>query len=347
MDIYKQAYRQVLAKKSRYEYWSRIRKVSKLQGLSKEGQNRLEWMIHYYTHGENALAASRYFGIAPKTFWKWKKRFDENSTKSLETRSRVPNIRRTREITALQEERVVSLRKRFLRYGKMKLALRYEMIYGETISSWQIQKVIEKYRLYYHPSKNYRTQEKRLRSEKKKRITELSVKPRTFFLFRLDTIVRHWEGQKRYILTAIDTVSKVAFAHMYTSHSSSYAADFLHRLRHLTNGRIENLQTDNGSEFHKDFEKACKDLAIPHYWSRTRTPKDNPHCERFNRTLQEEFIQLGNRFNDPEVFNAKLTEWLIEYNYFRPHQSLGYVTPMCFIQKQKTLLPMYSSCTFS
>jgi len=62
MDIYKQAYRQVLAKKSKYDYWARIKKVAKLQGLSKEGLNRLEWMIHYYSHSENALATSRHFG---------------------------------------------------------------------------------------------------------------------------------------------------------------------------------------------------------------------------------------------------------------------------------------------
>ena len=199
--------------------------------------------------------------------------------------------------------------------------------------------MIEKYKLYYHPAKNYRTQKKRLSAEKKKRITELSIDQRVFFLFRLDTIVRHWEGKKRYILTAIDTVSRLAFAHMYTSHSSAYAADFLYRLKHLTNGKIENVHTDNGSEFHKDFEKACQEMKLPHYWSRTRTPTDNPHNERFNRTLQEEFIQLGNHILDPEIFNRNLTEWLIEYNYFRPHESLGYVTSMCFIQKQKVLLP--------
>jgi len=346
MHIFKQAYKQVLgSQKSKYEYWTRIREVAKLQKLSQDGMRRLEWMIYYYTYDENALGVCRYFGIAPKTFWKWKKRFNKDNPMSLETRSRAPKKRREREITPLQEERMVALRKRFLRYGKIKLALRYEMIYGEKITSWKAQKVIEKYQLYYHPARNYRTQRKRLSAEKKKRIAELPMKQKTFFLFRLDTIVRHWEGKKRYILTAIDTVSKLAFAHMYTGHSSTYAADFLYRLRHLTNGMIENIHTDNGSEFHKDFEKACKEMKLPHYWSRTRMPQDNPHNERFNRTLQEEFIQLGNCITDHEVFNRKLTEWLIEYNYFRPHESLGYVTPMCFIQKQKTLLPMYSSYT--
>ena len=311
MNIFQQAYKQMWGGNFRYGLWERTGEVGRLQGLSKEGMKRLEWMIYYHTHGENALVVSRYFGIAPKTFWKWKKLFNKDNPMSLETRSRAPKKRREREITPLQEERIVELRKRFLRYGKIKLALRYEMIYGEKISSWKAQKVIEKYKLYYHPAKNYRTQKKRLSAEKKKRITELSIDQRVFFLFRLDTIVRHWEGKKRYILTAIDTVSRLAFAHMYTSHSSAYAADFLYRLKHLTNGKIENVHTDNGSEFHKDFEKACQEMKLPHYWSRTRTPTDNPHNERFNRTLQEEFIQLGNHILDPEIFNRNLTEWLI------------------------------------
>jgi transposase InsO family protein len=345
IGIIDRAFKKILDQKSKDSYLDRLRKIAKLQRLSKEALRHLEWMIYYETHDRNATKTARYFGIAPKTFWKWHKRFDNHNLKTLEPHSRAPKTRRKRQIMPYQEERIVELRKKFIRYGKIKIALRYEMIYGEKISSWQVQKVIEKYKLYYNPAKNYRTQKKRARAEKKKRITELSIKQKTFFLFRLDTIVRHWEGKKRYILTAIDTVSRLAFAHMYTSHKSKYAADFLYRLRHLTNGKIENLQTDNGCEFHKDFEKACKELKIPHYWSRVRTPQDNPHCERFNRTLQEEFVQLGNRIHDPNVFNRKLTEWLIEYNYFRPHESLGYVSPMLFIQKQKTLLPMYSSCT--
>ncbi|MFH0950851.1 MAG: integrase core domain-containing protein [bacterium] len=41
------------------------------------------------------------------------------------------------------------------------------------------------------------------------------------------------------------------------------------------------------------------------------------------------------------MFNRKLTEWLIEYNFGRPHEALRYKTPMEFSK----VLPMYSSCT--
>lgn len=339
------SFRHIFEQRSPYNRHTRWRAVARVQHASKAAQFRLEWMIHYETAGHNALFTSRHFGVAPKTFWKWRKRFDETNPLSLEEKSRAPKTCRLPEITPLQEERLVNLRKRYLRYGKEKLALKYALLYQEKISSWKAQRIIQKYQLYYHPNKSYRTQQKRLRATKKKRITELTIRKQAGFLFRLDSVVRYWEGTKRYILTAVDTISRLGFAHMYTNHSSAMAADFLHRLHHLTNGQIQNIQTDNGSEFHKEFDRACQNLAISHYWSRVRTPKDNSYNERFNRTLEEEFIQLGNRITDPVEFNQKLTEWLIEYNFFRPHQSLGYLAPMCLIQNKKELLPMWPSST--
>jgi transposase InsO family protein len=101
---------------------------------------------------------------------------------------------------------------------------------------------------------------------------------------------------------------------MYTTPSSSSASDFLYRLHYLLDGKIANVQTDNGSEFHRHFETACETLGLTHYWSRVKTPKDNAVNERFNRTIQEEFINLGNMTADTVEFNRKLTEWLIAPN---------------------------------
>lgn len=132
---------------------------------------------------------------------------------------------------------------------------------------------------------------------------------------------------------------------MYSSHGSLCATDFLLRLNYLLEGKIENIQTDNGSEFQKYFDQACKKLNLDRYYSRVRTPKDNAICERFNRTLKEEFIQLGNYSSDMIIFNRDLNEWLIEYNFHRPHQSLEYMTPIGFNQKYSKVSKMYSSNT--
>ena len=132
---------------------------------------------------------------------------------------------------------------------------------------------------------------------------------------------------------------------MYTTKSSRNAADFLNRIVYLLDGSVLNTLNDNGSEFHKEFIEACQKLNLSQYWSRVHTPKDNPVDERFNKTIKEEFIQLGNYTDDVVTFNHNLTEFLIEYTFVRPHQSLGYDTPWEFYQKTAKVLPMYSSRT--
>ena len=109
---------------------------------------------------------------------------------------------------------------------------------------------------------------------------------------------------------------------------------------------ILNVCQDNGSEFEKLFKKACQELLIDQYYSRIHTPKDNAVNERFNRTVKEEFISLGNFNPDPDIFNQRLTEWLIEYNSVRPHQSLAYQSPLEYLDDYyKGVSPMYSSLT--
>lgn len=322
------------------------RNRGKQRKLSRGAMARLEWMIHFERHEENAQKTARHFGIAPKTLWKWKKRFDERDLSTLEERSRVPARKRMRTITEREEVRIVDLRRSHLRWGKEKIALVYAKRYGSSVSAWKVQKVIERYRLYYNPAKNARIQSRRQKAGKKRRIAMLKMRNRSGFLFRIDSVVRYWFGTKRYILTAIDNASRFAFARMYTSHSSRAAADFLCRLHLLVNGKIENVQTDNGSEFHGEFEEACKKLEVEHYWSRIKTPKDNAGNERFNRTLSEEFIDMGNMTADQTEFNRRLTEWLIEYNFERPHQALDYAPPANFIYKyDPRLLPTCPSNT--
>jgi putative transposase len=233
----------------------------------------------------------------------------------------------------------------FVTVKKEKLAQRYKEEYNETISCWKVQKTIEKYWLCCHPARTEVIRRKRIRSQKKKRITELKQKKVSGFLIQIDTIVIHLNSLKRYIITGIDKCSKIAFARMYSTHSSYNSQDFLYLLNCLLDGKIENIQTDNGSEFLKYFHQSCGDLNINRYFSRNRTPKDNAVLERFNCTLQEEFINQGNLTSDLQQFNRNLTEWLAEYSFRRLRQSLGCIAPINFQVKHLKLLPMYPYST--
>ena len=314
--------------------------------ISPEAKKRLKW-FDYYRKCNNVCQTCRYFGISRKTFYLWKKRYDPRNLLSLEAFSSAPKNVRQRELSFEQEQRIIKLRKQYLRYGKQKLAYIYQREYQQKISSWKIQKVIEKHQLYYHPIKCARIARKRLVALKKKRITELKKKNISGFLICLDAIVIHWNGLRRYIFTAIDYYSKIAYARMYQSESSVSSSDFLLRLNYLLEGKISNLGHDNGSSFYKHFMKACQDLGLNQYWSRPRTPKDNAVCERFNQTLKTEFINLGNFTPDMREFNQGLTNWLIEYNFKRPHQSLGYIPPINFETKYLKVLPRYPSSTIA
>lgn len=333
---------------NKYERWKRTAKVLR---ISKTARIRLDWIIYYYEKANmNASKTARHFGIARKTLYKWFNKFDQDNLYSLhflESESRAPNHVRQKEITPEEEERVIKLRKERIRWGKMKLKELYEDTYQEKISSWKIQRVIEDRKLYFNPVKTAKISRKRRKATKKKRITELKLnqlawyKKKAGYIICLDTIVIYWNGLKRYIFTAIDKYGKTAYARMYKNKSSLNARDFLLRLNYLFDGQIPRVGHDNGTEFEKYFKKTCEELNIEQYYSRVKTPKDNPNNERFNRTLQEEFIQLGNFNSNPDIFNQNLTEWLIDYNFVRPHQTLGYETPMKFSK----VLPMYSSYT--
>jgi len=331
---------------------TRWRGIADMINLSPKGRLRLEWMIFYRSVGNNdAYATAKHFGIAPKTFYKWFNRFDNGKVKKLEDVSTRPKSTRKWEVTAHEECRIMKLRKKKMHYGKMKIKKLYQREYGEEISSWKVEKVIQKHDLYPDKIKAEKQRNKLKNTAKKNRIQKLDILEEHWFLLHLDTIVIYWGNLKRYILTAIDHHGKIAFARMYTTKSSKSAKDFLYRLHYLLDADILNVQTDNGSEFYAEFEDALRDLLIRHWFSRPRTPKDNSVVEKFNQTLQDEWLNDGNFTPAVDVFNRALTEWLEEYNFERPHQTLDYQTPFEYLEitleKQQKLLPMYSASAVS
>lgn len=305
-----------------------------LLNLSKPARQKLEWFIYYEVKGQHHVRKTcRYFGISKSVFYKWLAVFDPSNLKALEESSRAPIKRRQPEPHLVREDRLRRLRKANPEYGKMKLKAIYEREYHEEISSWQIQLVIEKYHLQRLP-KDPRQFKKT--SNSKRKTINLAKQQVPGFLVAFDTIEIHRNGKRRYIVTGIDTVSKIAWARMYSTHSSATARDLFIRLYAIAKGNILNTCQDNGSEFEKDFAQLLASLDIPQYFSRVKTPKDNPIAERFNGILKQEFLRQGNWTEDIPEFNRNLTKWLLKYNLYRPHQSLNYLTPFQYHYQHST-----------
>jgi transposase InsO family protein/transposase-like protein len=322
--------------------------------LSEKAQLKLEWIIFYQTVGKrNALLTAKHFGINPKTLHKWKERFNEKNLLALEEQSRKPNQARQWMVTASEEMNIKDLRKRNLELGKKKLQALYLKEYHEHISTWRIERVIRRYNLYPDLVKhNYQVQKKRNSTPKVRIHTvkeQLKQVKQFGFLWHIDTIIIWWYGQRRIIFTAIEDVTKIAFARVYKTNTSGFSEDFLKRLLYLTEGKVNIMHQDNGSEFQGAFERACQTLGILQIYSRPHTPKDNPSLERFNSTIQYEWLQYSvTGLDDINEANQDLTNWLIKYNSYRPHQALDYKTPLEYAQETFfKVLPMWSASTLA
>lgn len=134
-----------------------------------------------------------------------------------------------------------------------------------------------------------------------------------------------------YQQTFIDTYSKVAFAKLYDRKNAITAADMLNDkvLPFFEDQQIPLLRilTDRGTEYcgkreHHEFELYLSLEGIDHSKTKARSPQTNGICERFHRTIQDEFYAIAFRkkiYNSLEDMQKDLDEWLVTYNHERTH----------------------------
>ena len=144
-------------------------------------------------------------------------------------------------------------------------------------------------------------------------------------LVEADTIHDGYVGRQLYIYTLLDVHSRWAHAEPAPRISVAGGAKFVIKAQDVAPFTFKTVQTDHGPEFSKWFTKKLMEQAIVHRHSRVRTPNDNAHLERFNRTIQEECI-----FRLPRklaVSEREIPQYLHYYNTERPHMGIGWQTP--------------------
>lgn len=145
-------------------------------------------------------------------------------------------------------------------------------------------------------------------------------------LFEVD--VKHLPGINHtyYGFCAIDVFTKQARVHISQSISSAHAAIAWKKIVQKL-GLPEAVLSDNGSENFGAFSELVGTQATIHYLARPHTPKDKPHIERFIGTLEKECIQWGGYASNLAEQQDIVNQWLKKYHSYRPHQTLGYLTP--------------------
>jgi len=195
--------------------------------------------------------------------------------------------------------------------------------------------------------------EQKPRRKKTRRKGFLPQKPGD--LIQMDTVSIFTDGIKRYIFTAIDISTRFTFAYAYKSNSSTHGSDFLDKFLKVAPFAIRRVQTDNGSEFLKDFEQACEEKCLVHFFNYPKHPEANGYLERFNRTIQEQFVNWYiDILDEPDDFNRELMKYLIWYNTEKPHRGIGNLPPLRYYvdnfittpKKSNMLWTLTRACNF-
>jgi transposase InsO family protein len=136
---------------------------------------------------------------------------------------------------------------------------------------------------------------------------------------------------KIYQQTFIDTYTRVAFAKLYDRKNALVAADMLNDkvLPFYQSQEVDLLRilTDRGTEYcgareHHEYQLYLTIEDIDHTKTKAKSPQTNGICERFHRTIQEEFYAVAFRkklYDSLELMQADLDEWLQYYNNDRSH----------------------------
>jgi putative transposase len=96
-------------------------------------------------------------------------------------------------------------------------------------------------------------------------------------------------------------------------------------------GKPERIQSDNGSEFvSRVLDKWAYENSLTLDFSRPGKPMDNATIESFNGSFRDECLNVS-WFLSMEDAQEKIEKWRRDYNEFRPHSSLGDLTPRQFI----------------
>ena len=303
--------------------------------ITKQAQERLRILTFWKVHGIKATKDA--FKVSRSTLFDWQRIYRDGGSKieALSPNSQARHTQQRRDVDYRITAEIRRLRFEICpNMGKDKIKVFLDDFCKKSglkaISVSTIGRVIKDKKIRCNRIKiSHFGKIKEIKKRKKLRKPKDFVSANPGDLLEIDTVVRFAHGVRRYVITAIDVNSRYAFAWSYQRHDSASAKDFFKRLKIAFPYRIKSVQTDNGSEFCKYFADYLQKQHTIHYWNYKGQPYKNGHIEKFNRTIQEEFIDRNEIFLDePDKFNKKVIDYLLWYNTKRPHWSLKLKSPV-------------------
>lgn len=325
--------------------------------LSSEAKKRLKWMcaVRYECNNNISLAAKK-IGISrtwlSQIHGHWKDSCED--PRSLEPESRAPlDTSKRQRIDQEIENKIVDIRKKYRPWGKDKLSIILKRDYQMTAGASTVNRYLHKHGLI-DPKLS---EKNKLAWQRKKEKQEMKFKIRPpagikdyrpgalmekdmKLVLKSDTFVisNKYRAKENYWYqhTLIDSFTRLRAIGLAKDSSSWSAVKLQQQAAKRLPFAIASINNDNGGENGKDFAAYLEKERIVQFFSRAGTPTDNPRVERSHLTDELEFYGQGNvkrNFNDQV---KAISEWEHTYNFIRPHQALGYLTPLEFYRLWKT-----------
>ena len=304
-------------------------------------------LLQLASYLQNVSEACRVMGYSRDTFYRVKKAHDEGGIEALREKSRrKPNIRNR--VSEDVEQAVIELSFENPAYGQKRASdtLRQRGIFisaagvrcvwlRHNLQTFQLRlKALEK-RVADTGEVLTEAQLQALEKAKEEKVALGEIETEHVgYLGSQDTFyVGTLKGVGRiYQQTFVETYSAVAAAKLYTSKHPINSADLLNDrvIPFFDQHRVPLLRilTDRGTEFcgkpdTHEYELFLALNDIDHSRTKTKNPQTNGICERFQRTVLDEFYRVAFRkkiYMTLEELQKDLDEWIDDYNKNRPHQ---------------------------
>jgi len=273
----------------------------------------------------NAAAAA--FHVSAKTARKWVRRYQASGRDGLRDRSSRPQHSPRRTSSEVVEQ-VLNLRRqrwtgvRIAQSIGLSRATVSRILRGHKLNRMRDLEPLVPVRRYEHPHPGDLLH---LDTKKLARIAKpghrLTGDPRD------ETRGAGWEM----LHVAIDDHSRIAFSQFQPDERAVSTVAFL-RAAVAYYARfdipIRRVLTDNAPCYYSDlFAAACQQLGIRHLRTRPYTPRTNGKAERFIQTALREWA-YAHLYQHSAARQAELQPWLHDYNWHRPHASLGQLPPI-------------------
>ena len=304
----------------------------KYRMLTEKAKDKAKILVFWEKHGLEATMDA--FPVKRSTLFLWKRTLKDNQGKliSLNDKKRIPKTTRKREWPFEIREKIKQIRHDLLHpnlgpdkiYPLLRTFCKEHNLKCPKVRT--ITRIIadnsDKMRIFPQKVSHFGKIKKANRKKVSRKPKDL--KPEyPGHLVALDTIEKFINGTRRYVITFEDIYTRFTFAWATKSHASKAAEEFFNLCLKVFPYSFNFLYvlTDNGSEFKKHFSEKLKELHLTHYHTYPKTPKMNAHVERFNRTIQDDFVNwnLSLLKDNINLFNSKLVDYLIFYNTERAH----------------------------